>query len=1119
MSYFQNNKLFTYYEVDKSVIGSGESLEKPIEIINNENIIFDLSKFVISTSSIGVLNSYDVETIKFIIDWGDGKKDKLSKPLISNRSTIGVYKQNDWKIVKHTFNVQNKTDQEKNITIIGYNSYNEKYTLKIPYTVLYKTLYDLGSEFSMFSANTTNKNDVSYTLKQLSTDSLMVLRSLTEKDKLYGLSKEDNKLSNISNIYSDEFINEDFMVWDWNTLPTIIFNDVTVSENTITCSFINEGIELEKWYPQMKLLNDLGDKDYLPNKIDDTFSFNCEIDDYGIYEIYLNPITGMNGTKGKSNSKYYKHCPIIADPKHIRNIMDKSPIVIGQNIKNGDRDSNKITFNFTLIQPFQLKHLTKLNLILEAYVVGSNKNIQAVNEIRFVHDVLSTLFDDKGNPKYIKNLDANDPNLVQSEHMNFSYSIRMKDIPNKIQIRDKYYDIGYKVYVETNDILDNGDNSIFYFYDDKGQLKQLTVLEGEGIIEDKQSNGNTRLSFTYEIGSFGQQEENTFEQDQIKKTFDLKWKFDPKDEWEKFTVQCTDSDGNLIINDTHSYHNGSFIGLKMLDDNTFVKTLDGNKIPNDDLTYKITYKSEMGDYYDSREVSHTIQQTYRYKRPRLKVCDIQPYITIDYNQLYNSQNLKLNLQVTGKTINETGEEIKEKLKSISIERDRKSLQNLYTLNYIDRLNSFDAATYNYNFKAYNYNDLHNRPSEENMAKFTIGTNVSQLSDLPYDGVDYLNGTVESQFDLLDEKNDEGDYKKVDWLWVKQNTLHDIDKYYKYVSADNDVVYFGHQYNDDFSFDGETRHVLYDIVTINREGEISRRFRPIILDNETFSTYDQIALETAEDILYPTSISTSITKPSCTYVKEQDRFTIKIKWNEALKWEYVKNAWLELYEVKTVKTQVEDQGEIIETEEKVETFVQRVSIMNKNEYIFEKVPFGIYKYKIILNSEEVKTDDNTYSSTYEMEGKITETEALEVLSESIIDGGEDSGDNQYVYYTIYWKLNHKSCEFAKFLYALTKKEEIKNDKGEPELDANGNPTYKHVLDGTVYEIDAKELSAYQMRLRADRYVIWGFAINKTDNVIAPSEDKSIKEILGITDAENEMLLRYSVVDLSNKKTQQ
>ena len=136
------------------------------------------------------------------------------------------------------------------------------------------------------------------------------------------------------------------------------------------------------------------------------------------------------------------------------------------------------------------------------------------------------------------------------------------------------------------------------------------------------------------------------------------------------------------------------------------------------------------------------------------------------------------------------------------------------------------------------------------------------------------------------------------------------------------------------------------------------------------------METAEDILYPISIP----KPSCTYVKEQDRFTIKIKWNEALKWEYVKNAWLELYEVKTVKTQVEAEGEIIETEEKVKTLVHRDTIMNKNEYIFEKVTFGIYTYKIILNSEEVRTDDNTYTSEYEMEGKITETEALEVLSE-------------------------------------------------------------------------------------------------------------------------------------------
>ena len=177
------------------------------------------------------------------------------------------------------------------------------------------------------------------------------------------------------------------------------------------------------------------------------------------------------------------------------------------------------------------------------------------------------------------------------------------------------------------------------------------------------------------------------------------------------------------------------------------------------------------------------------------------------------------------------------MKNISIERNGTQLQNLYTLNYIDRLNSFDAATYNYNFKAYNYNDLHNRPSEENLAKFTIGTNVGELSDLPYDCVDYLNGTVESQFDLLDEKNDEGDYKKVDWLWVKQNTLHDIDKYFKFVSKDNDVVYFGHQYNNDFSFNDEPRRVLYDIVTINREGEISRRFRPVIVDSEILSTYE------------------------------------------------------------------------------------------------------------------------------------------------------------------------------------------------------------------------------------------------------------------------------------------
>ena len=108
----------------------------------------------------------------------------LSLPLISNKSTIGVYKSNQWKITTHLFNVEKRyqynTDDVNllhHIKITAFNACNDKVTIYIPYKMVYKTLYDLGSEITLFSANTTNKNTVSYTLKQKSSDSMMVVNS------------------------------------------------------------------------------------------------------------------------------------------------------------------------------------------------------------------------------------------------------------------------------------------------------------------------------------------------------------------------------------------------------------------------------------------------------------------------------------------------------------------------------------------------------------------------------------------------------------------------------------------------------------------------------------------------------------------------------------------------------------------------------------------------------------------------------------------------------------------------------------------------------------------------------------------------------------------------------
>ena len=103
---------------------------------------------------------------------------------------------------------------------------------------------------------------------------------------------------------------------------------------------------------------------------------------------------------------------ILADnPRHIRQIVTddgttKIPVIVGNRCMDFSdvrvtSNQNKLVFNFTLADPYQLKSLTKLDLILQAVSVN-NTSYDFINDISFKYDVLSSLFDDNGNPKYIK---------------------------------------------------------------------------------------------------------------------------------------------------------------------------------------------------------------------------------------------------------------------------------------------------------------------------------------------------------------------------------------------------------------------------------------------------------------------------------------------------------------------------------------------------------------------------------------------------------------------------------------------------------------------------------------------------------------------------------------------
>lgn len=215
--------------------------------------------------------------------------------------------------------------------------------------MVYKTLYDLGSEMSLFSSNTTNNNRVSYTLKQMSTDSMFVVMSKHWRS-IYG--EDDVEIieeKKVSKDFSDEFVNVDTMVWDWKSIPTI---NLTVdyklpsssnnNKGVISGSFYETGVAIDKWEPYIVYPQDTGDIKPVVVKSDtEEFKFNSTSTlNPGIYAISINPILGINGVRGSSDVKYINFNSATR-PRELREPANKSVI----NVSNTNK---QIEVNYTL---------------------------------------------------------------------------------------------------------------------------------------------------------------------------------------------------------------------------------------------------------------------------------------------------------------------------------------------------------------------------------------------------------------------------------------------------------------------------------------------------------------------------------------------------------------------------------------------------------------------------------------------------------------------------------------------------------------------------------------------------------------------------------------------------
>lgn len=1019
MSYFYNNKLYEYYEVTDKYSGSGTIKRQSfIEIINNESIFFDLTELEVMAESVDILNYNSIETIKIHIDWGDGNEDRLSKPLLSSKSYIGAYKPKSWKTISHMFNANYRYEYATNdinylhkITITAYNSCNDKLVIIVPYKFLYKTLYDLGSEVSLFSANTTNTNTVSYTLKQNQSDSLFVVNSLDWR-QIYG--DEEKKLieESVSQEFSDEFINEDQIVWDWKTVPVVtLYPNAQEALNLIECSFTEKNAgSIEDWQPCLELLNDSGNRKITCNKSQTNYYFSAVMDngqkdfESGVYRFSLNPLTGVNGVVSSSDYYYVLYNTLIY-PRQLRQ-QDSQNKIIDINTSN-----KTIKFYYTLPNNHYLSSLKKAELTLQ----GFDKSTDTILEdVKIVYDLLKPLIDVNGNPSYTSR--------------NFIFTINMRDIPNVITIDGEETEVLYRASIKTNDVFGGEDNSYFYETDNTTPLNTTNNY----IIKNVENLTDDKIDFVYDIGSFsdGLIFDNS---DTINKTLSLSWNYNKTDVWDQFSYVISDIDENdVYLTGIHKANDDRFSDLQYSlvsgDKYNFIKSLDGNKLPDGDLKVSVTYHVTMNDYYSKREITKTSEYKYVYNKPVITINNVQPFISINYDIANNTQELILNNRIEASS---TDELIDVRFK---IKKSEEVVADVAVgdLSYHHENIGTSILDIDYEFSGINKNDTWRRRSTSNTATFKIESDVSNMLILPSGGIDLLSGGNGTQY-VLDKGT--SNQMTVDWRWVKENTLHDIIKSHSMQS--NGVTYFGSPNYNKFKFGETVKNVLYEIIELESNGKKIRRFRPYIpTTNQTFTNIKD--LPSAEECF-----NASLNSAVPTYDKKVDKGCLNVRWGKNIQDSIVKDMWLVLKD-KTGK-------EILKTD-----------VKGLSSYVFKNLDFGNYSYHFILNSEANANDGdkNKYvPSENTCSVFINPKEAINFSGTPI---RTDDGDKVYI--TWKWVLNHLSCQDVYFYYSDLRDKTVKTFKNVREQNSFQPPSFHKTV--TENGVSKKNVITYGFKMKSN-----------------------------------------------------
>lgn len=1055
----KSSKIVKRYDLYDVVDGSIRNIIKEpfIEIFNNEQFILDFTNLIFECNDKTIENT---QILKVTVDWGDGQTSNSSKNIFSTTSSIGQAKETNWKVLTHTFNVDKMnvylTDDLKalpKISITLFNSFDDRVTIHIPYKLVYKSIYDIGTDFEMMSGNISDDNHSSFVLGNKADNTLMVVAVKNWK-KIYG-DDEIVYISDdlISQDYADEYVNEDSIIWNWSEIPIIALHVQAATKNVVDstgtsknvtyfkCSFDEKNVNLDEWNPKCFIIknpNDLQitsidtDRSYRSfevfNKKTTNDGYTYENLQNGIYKIYVQ-MTGINGVSGTSQVVYIKN---------------------NDNLKFDKLNFHNVTTNNT--QKY-IKFLYKLPDISSPKHINYAKLFLKSSQYCTDDDGLSTTYKQEDEIVFSYDLD-----LTTKEGDYFVTYIPYRDIPNgnyNVEIHIKQITKNNNDAPQICNTVSNQPITVKMAYTNIGSIENVTNKNIQ--VVDQQSNN-------------------------VKQLYEISWKLSNPSQFAQSRGVCrmakmrplsqnssTLTTQYYLLNKNSNYQNFTYTvnGTAY----TFKQHIDATNIEDGTHEIFVGHMIPMGRYVGQRQVYRKLGKVqYSYPCPQIKFGSFSVYM------MKNGRNYEPRVRMNINTPDDrqiVDLQIHHKQNDIKIQNENYYDVALSELGVTFTKNSSGVVSITgYDALDSKYKRRQKNPIEYKITKnsTTISNNI--LQDSFYDG----NQNISLGKSYINEQTNQ----QIRGVDLMNTSSYNIRKAYKWTSSTNDTVYY--------SVD---KTPTYWTISYN-DGESKTISPKIFFKGQRYHEKDSKGTNTILRYVPVIQVTTnkSVTANSLPtviqYLKTKGGFETDVTYNKEL--DYITmtiSPTNKLYE--NDKSQINDAiVTLYKLQNTKETLVHQSNLKYDSSISVPFLSTGRYKIKVDFHSVNTNNVGNTIFTCGSDDSCNQKISNLNVKIKP-----EDVLNHQYSFtniigtpyrkFYILWRLNYKKVKDLAINYKIHSKKIVTDESGneseEWTLIEQGKRYLKEAEPSSPIEVTQKSLVQGSSKVEywfsfSDSQIDWG-----------------------------------------------